>query len=103
MASIGTRPQGALIEAMHGTHIDRCRQILTIGQATPDIAALLNVPVNYPMGDIRRVITDPDGVIIYWNDVSYRGDLVRFEIDLDLESGGTSTPPSPNAGAAMIC
>jgi GntR family transcriptional regulator len=71
-----------VIEALPGVRITHCRQILTIGQADLEAATLLGIPVNTPMGEVRRIITDPDGVIIYLNDVAYRGDLVKFEIDL---------------------
>lgn len=77
-----------LIEEIGGVEIARCRQVLTIGQADLETATLLGVPVNTPMGDIRRVLTDPDGAMIYLNDVSYRGDLVEFEIAFDLEREG---------------
>jgi len=73
-----------VIEGLPGVTIARCRQILTIGQADIETAALLRVPVNAPMGCIRRILTAPDGRILYFNDVAYRGDLVRFQIDLDF-------------------
>lgn len=72
-----------VIEAMEDVTIARCRQVLTIGQADIEAAALLSVPVNTPMGCIRRILTDPDGTILYFNDVAYLGDLVRFQIDLN--------------------
>ncbi|MCC5965777.1 MAG: GntR family transcriptional regulator [Natronohydrobacter sp.] len=71
-----------LIEGMGDVTIARCRQVLTIGQANLEDAALLGVPVNTPMGCIRRILTAPNGTILYFNDVAYRGDLVRFQIDL---------------------
>lgn len=71
-----------VIESLPGVTINRCRQTLTIGQADLETATLLGVPVNSPMGEVRRIITDADGTIIYLNDVGYRGDLVKFEIDL---------------------
>ncbi|MEJ2376679.1 MAG: GntR family transcriptional regulator [Pseudolabrys sp.] len=71
-----------VIEALPGVHVARCRQVLTIGQADLETATLLNIPVNAPMGEVRRIITDRDGVVIYLNEVAYRGDLVKFEIDL---------------------
>lgn len=71
-----------LIEGMGDVTIARCRQVLTIGQANLEDAAILGVPVNTPMGCIRRILTAPDGTILYFNDVAYRGDLVRFQIDL---------------------
>lgn len=74
-----------VIESLPGVRIAACRQILTIGQADMETASLLNIPVNAPMGDIKRTLTDSDGVLIYYNEVSYRSDMVRFEIDLALD------------------
>lgn len=81
-----------VLEALPGVHVARCRQVLTIGQADLETAMLLNIPVNAPVGEVRRIITDRDGVVIYLNEVAYRGDLVKFEIDLYPEkvaSGAT--------------
>lgn len=94
-----------LIEEIGGVEIAHCRQVLTIGQADLETATLLNIPVNTPMGDIRRVLTDQDGNMIYLNDVSYRGDLVEFEIAFDLDPAEqarqrrTEAQPEPRAGA----
>lgn len=74
-----------VMESLPGVRISGCRQVLTIGQADMETATLLQLPVNAPMGDIKRLLTDSDGVLIYYNEVSYRGDMVRFEIDLDLD------------------
>ena len=71
-----------LIEAMEDVTIARCRQVLTIGEANLEDATLLGVPVNTALGRIRRILTTPEGMILYFNDVAYRGDLVRFQIDL---------------------
>lgn len=71
-----------VLGSLPGVGIARCRQVLTIGQADLETAHLLGIPVSAPLGEVRRIITDPDGVIIYYNTVAYRGDLVRFEIDL---------------------
>lgn len=73
-----------LIEGMADVSIAKCRQVLTIGQATLEDADILNVPVNTPLGCIRRILTAPDGTILYFNDVAYLGELVRFQIDLPL-------------------
>lgn len=83
-----------LIESMPGVTIAECRQILTIGQADIETAQLLDIPVNTPMGDIRRILVAPDGTILYLNDVSYRGDMVRFEIALVPDAAARKRPPA---------
>lgn len=77
-----------LIEGLQGVTIARCRQVLTIAPLDIEGAALLGVPVATPMGCIRRILTAPDDTILYFNDVAYRGDLVRFQIDLTPDRTG---------------
>lgn len=79
-----------VIEALPGMELAHCRQVLTIGQADLDTATLLGIPVGTPMGEVRRIITDAEGTIIYLNEVAYRGDLVKFEIDLYPEREPTA-------------
>ena len=76
-----------VLESLPDVKISHCHQVLTIGQSDVETASLLQVPLNAPVGEVRRVLTDPDGCIIYVGEVSYRGDLVKFEIDLDHDSG----------------
>ncbi|MAM40780.1 MAG: GntR family transcriptional regulator [Erythrobacter sp.] len=73
-----------LLESLPGVTIAKCHQTLTIGQADMDKATLLGLPLSAPLGDIQRILTSPDGTVLYLNDVSYRGDMVKFEISLDL-------------------
>ncbi|MGK7752062.1 MULTISPECIES: GntR family transcriptional regulator [unclassified Roseovarius] len=81
-----------VIESLPGVTIAKCHQTLTIGQADMDKASLLGLPLSSPLGDIRRILTDPLGRVLYFNDVSYRGDMVKFEISLDLTAGKAEEP-----------
>lgn len=58
------------------------RQTLTIAKADVEISRLLGVPLNMPVAEVRRVLCDADGTIIYLADVSYRGDYIHLEMDL---------------------
>lgn len=62
--------------------VNKMRQRLTIGTADLEVASLLRVPVNSPVGIMRRVITDCDNVAIYVGEAVYRGDLVRLEREI---------------------
>lgn len=62
--------------------VNTMRQRLTIGTADLDVASLLGVPVNSPVGIVRRVIRDFNGVAIYVGEAVYRGDLVRLEREI---------------------
>jgi GntR family transcriptional regulator len=48
-----------------------------------DIAERLEIAVNSPVGMLRRVLCDEEGTAIYIGDITYRGDLVRLEMNLN--------------------
>lgn len=62
--------------------IARARQVLTIGSADLEVAQFLEMPVNAPVADVRRVFNDESGRVIYLGEVTYRGDAIRLEMDL---------------------
>ena len=47
-----------------------------------EVAGHLSIPINAPVGEVRRVCTAPDGTVIYLGEVTYRGDYVHLEMDL---------------------
>jgi GntR family transcriptional regulator len=68
-----------LLETLPGVEIKVARQRLTIATADLDTAHLLEIPVNAPVGIVRRVLQDQHGVVIYLGTAIYRGDMVRLE------------------------
>jgi GntR family transcriptional regulator len=62
--------------------ISSARQTLTIGTADLEVAKLLQVPLNSPVAEVRRVFTTADRTVIYLGEVTYRGDFVRIDMDL---------------------
>lgn len=62
--------------------IASARQRLTIGTAGAETAQALNISVNAPVAEVRRVFCAPDGTVIYLGDVSYRGDFIRLDMNL---------------------
>jgi len=62
--------------------IARAHQTVTISSADTEVAAHLDVPVNSPVALVRRICIAPDGTVLYIGEVTYRGDYVRFEMDL---------------------
>ena len=62
--------------------IARAHQTLTIGAADLEVAGYLSIPVNTPVAEVRRVCRAPDGTVLYLGEVTYRGDFIRFEMDL---------------------
>jgi GntR family transcriptional regulator len=65
-----------------GVDIARAHQSVTIAAADTEVAAYLGVPANTPVALVRRLCLAPDGTVVYVGEVTYRGDFVRFEMDL---------------------
>lgn len=68
--------------SLPGITIGRARQTMHIAKADVEIAGLLGIPVGEPMAEVRRVLSAPDGTVLYVADVAYRGDYVHLDIDL---------------------
>jgi GntR family transcriptional regulator len=58
------------------------RQTLTIGTADVELARLLNISLNAPIGEINRVIDGENGSVLFFAHSLYRGDIVRLETAL---------------------
>ena len=65
-----------------GLKIAHASQTMVIGSADMDVAKYLDVAVNTPVAEVRRVCTAPDGTVIYLGEVTYRGDYIHLEMDL---------------------
>lgn len=63
-------------------HIETARQSLIVSKCDLETAALLDLQVGEPMAEVRRILCDADGMILYLADVIYRGDYVRLDMDL---------------------
>ncbi|MBI5278742.1 MAG: GntR family transcriptional regulator [Burkholderiales bacterium] len=71
-----------ILTTMKDVHIRQAHQVLTIGTADMEVAEHLQVPVNSPVAEVRRVFRDDEGTVIYLAEVTYRGDAIRLEMDL---------------------
>lgn len=71
-----------LLASLPGVEIARAHQTLHIASADLEIARELQVPVNSPVGEVRRVFNAPDGSVLYLAEATYRGDYIRLEMDL---------------------
>jgi GntR family transcriptional regulator len=63
------------------------RQTLVIDRCDIETAALLRLSIGDPTAEVRRILRDERGRILYLADVTYRGDYVRLDMDL-LARGG---------------
>lgn len=71
-----------LLLKMSDVKIAKAHQTLVISTADVEIANLLDVAVNSPVAEVRRVFNAPDGHVLYLAEVTYRGDFIRMEMDL---------------------
>jgi GntR family transcriptional regulator len=71
-----------ILKEMTDPAIKDARQTLTIATADIEVARLLQVPLNSPVAEVRRVFTSADRTVMYLGEVTYRGDFVRIEMDL---------------------
>jgi GntR family transcriptional regulator len=71
-----------ILTAMKGVTIAKAHQVLTIGTADMEVARLLELPMNAPVAEVRRIFQDPQGTVIYLAEVTYRGDAIHVEMDL---------------------
>jgi GntR family transcriptional regulator len=67
-----------LLEKLPGVEIKFARQTLSIATADLETAHLLNIPLNSPVGLVRRVLQDQHGVVVYLGSAIYRGDMVKL-------------------------
>lgn len=65
-----------------GVVISQAWQTLSIGTADLEVARLIGMPVNAPVAEVRRVCRDAEGTVIYLGEVTYRGDYIHLEMDL---------------------
>lgn len=68
-----------ILEAMPEVRLKSARQILQIGTADMETARLLEIPINSPVGIVKRVLKDDQGNAVYVAFATYRGDVVRLE------------------------
>ncbi len=72
-----------VMESLSQIKIASAKQVLTIGVADFEVAERLKIAVNAPVGRLRRVLCDEEGTAIYIGDITYRGDLVRLEMNMN--------------------
>lgn len=65
-----------------GIDLDSAHQTMTIASADSETAQLLHVSQGSPIAHVNRVFRHSNGMVLYYADVAYRGDWVRWEVDL---------------------
>lgn len=62
--------------------VKEARQTLSISASDAETADLLGIPAGAPLANMVRVFRSDGDRIVYYAEVSYRGDAIRLEIDL---------------------
>ena len=71
-----------VLESRPDVAINDVRQTFAFSTADIETASHLEIPVNAPIGDVRRVLIDEDGCAVYVGETLYRGDFVKLEVNL---------------------
>jgi GntR family transcriptional regulator len=82
------RPALAVLAEMKGAAIAHAHQTLSIGAADVETARHLGIPMSAPTAEARCVVTDAEGIVVYLGEITYRGDVVRLNIELIDRRGG---------------
>ena len=71
-----------LLLRLPGVDLHHAHQTMAIGSADAETAQLLRIAHHAPVALVERLFKRRDGVILYYAEVVYRGDWVRWEVDL---------------------
>jgi GntR family transcriptional regulator len=67
---------------MKNVHIHRAHQTMSIASADAETARLLKMKSGAPVAHVSRVFLDKKEQVLYYAEVIYRGDWVKWEIEL---------------------
>ena len=79
-------PALPILADLEEVDVATARQSITVGEADPETADLLQIALGAPVVHCRCVITDEKGVAIYGAEIRYRSDCVEIDIDLRPKS-----------------
>lgn len=95
-AKFRERPVLPLLLALRPPKIARATQVLKVSTADVEVARHLGIDFNAPVAEVRRVLADAGGKVVYLGEITYRADCVRMEMELQYDGGGSA--PQPGAG-----
>jgi GntR family transcriptional regulator len=79
-----------VLTALPDISMGHAHQTLIISTADMETAHLLKVAANAPTAEVRCVVRDDQNVAIYIAEIIYRGDCIRFDIELLQNLNGKS-------------
>jgi len=71
-----------VLVGIKGVAVAKASQVLTVRAAGMEVARLLELPMNAPIAEVRRIFRDKKDTVIYLAEIAYRGDVIRVEMDL---------------------
>lgn len=77
-----TRTALAVLTELPDIKIGQAHQTLIISAAEMETAHLLKVDVNTSTAEVRCVVRDDQNIAVYIAEIIYRGDCIRFDIEL---------------------
>ncbi|MCA1325085.1 GntR family transcriptional regulator [Herbaspirillum sp. alder98] len=80
--SFETKTSMRILRDLPGLEIVEAHQTLTLGSADPQIADLLQIPLNAPIAYVTRSAVDQSGRVVFVGRGIYRGDVIRLDIRL---------------------
>ncbi|PUA16455.1 GntR family transcriptional regulator [Glaciimonas sp. PCH181] len=80
--SFETKTSMRILRDLPGLEIAEAHQTLTLGSADPQIADLLQIPLNAPIAYVTRAAVDQSGCVVFVGKGIYRGDVIRLDIRL---------------------
>jgi len=83
-------PTLPILQNVAGDSLAQAWQVLTVGTADVEVAAVLKMPLNAPIAKIERTLVDVNGVILYSGRGIYRGDTVSMEMELRWPTAATA-------------
>jgi GntR family transcriptional regulator len=81
-AAFLTGPVLPLLARLKTVRIKSAFQTMLISTADAEASELLRVALNTPVVLARRIVLDAKSTAIFVSDITYRGDRVRFDVDL---------------------
>ena len=88
-----SRPALPMLAERDDISIKTARQSITVGEADPESADLLQIALGAPIVNCRCVVTDASDIAIYGAEIIYRSDCIK--LDIDLLAGAEATSPAP--------
>ena len=71
-----------ILSELTNVTIGRAHQTLVISSADMEAAHLLKTQLNAPIAEVHCVVADDNNVAIYVAEIIYRGDCIKFDIEL---------------------